>query len=82
MYENPMYPGVKCRPTGMCIPQETVIRNVKLAAAYVPFQTLCNLFCPMDALKHGTIFPELYSPYSGRDKKYKPYREDSKEEAL
>ncbi|MDF2880542.1 MAG: hypothetical protein K0R54_1099, partial [Clostridiaceae bacterium] len=31
MYENPMYPRIKCKPMGMCIPQETVIRDVKLA---------------------------------------------------
>jgi hypothetical protein len=63
---------VNCPPIDTCIPQEMVIRNVRLAAAYVPYQQLCTLLSPMEALKHGTIFPELYSPYEGKDKKYKP----------
>ena len=51
-----------------CIPQETVIKHVRLAAAYVPYQKLCTLFTPLEALKKGTAFPELYSPYDGEDK--------------
>ena len=54
-----------------CIPQETVITDVKLARAYVPFQRLCNTFPPLEGLVHGTIFPELLSPYEGVDKKQK-----------
>ncbi|WP_072989562.1 spore coat associated protein CotJA [Clostridium cavendishii] len=46
-----------------CIPQETTIKNVRLAAAYVPYEILCTLFTPLEALKKGTAFPELYSPY-------------------
>ena len=55
---------------GICIPQETCIRDVRLAAAYVPFQNFCTIFSPLDALKKGTAFPELYSPYDGKDSKY------------
>ena len=55
-----------------CIPQETVIMNVRLAAAYVPFQYLCTLFSPVEALKKGTVFPELYSPYEGKNKRKSP----------
>ena len=55
-----------------CIPQETVIENVRLAAAYVPYQCLCTLFTPIDALMRGTAFPELFSPYKGEDKKISP----------
>ena len=55
-----------------CIPQETVIENVRLAAAYVPYQFLCALFAPVQALRRGTAFPELYSPYKGEDKKSRP----------
>lgn len=51
-----------------CIPQEEVIDNVRLAAAYVPWQCMCNIFCPVEALMRGTVFPELFSPYDGRDK--------------
>ncbi|MBC8062775.1 MAG: spore coat associated protein CotJA [Clostridiaceae bacterium] len=57
---------------GNCIPQETVIRDVRLAAAYVPCQKLCSIFSPIEALKRGTIFPELYSPYHGEDKTCSP----------
>jgi hypothetical protein len=59
-------------PMAQCVPQETVIRDVRLAAAYVPYQKLCTLFTPIEALKLGTAFPELYSPYEGEDKKRKP----------
>jgi hypothetical protein len=53
-----------------CIPQETVIKNVRLAAAYVPWQKMCELFNPLEALKKGTAFPELYSPF---DPKREPF---------
>lgn len=62
---------MKPQQAGICIPQEMVIEDVKLASAYVPFQKLCTRFTPLDALKAGTIFPELYSPYKGKDKKFK-----------
>lgn len=63
--------NVNLQSTGQCIPQETVITNVRLAAAYVPYQKLCTLFPPLEALKKGTAFPELYSPYEPKDKKSK-----------
>ena len=47
-----------------CIPQETTITNVRLANAYVPFQKLCTQYSPDMALKKGTAFPELYSPWA------------------
>lgn len=43
-----------------CIPQETVLENVKLAQAYVPFQFLCSTFSPESSLMKGTIFPPLW----------------------
>ncbi len=46
-----------------CIPQETVLENVKLARAYVPFQKLCATFSPAAALTKGTIFPPLWDNY-------------------
>ena len=55
----------QCMPE--CVPQEEVIQNVRLAAAYVPWQKMCSTFSPLEALKRGTIFPELYSPYCGGD---------------
>lgn len=35
----------------------------QLANSYVPYQYLDELFEPCEALEHGTIFPELVSPY-------------------
>ena len=57
---------------GNCVAQETSIRDVRLAAAYVPFQNFCTMFSPLEALKKGTAFPELYSPYEGDHRKYTP----------
>lgn len=37
--------------------------SFKLATIYVPYQTLNILIEPQKALKKGTIFKELYSPY-------------------
>ena len=50
-----------------CIPQETVIQNVQLATAYVPFQKFCTVMSPLESLFKGTAFPELFSPYSKRE---------------
>lgn len=35
------------------------------AMAYVPFQIFEKTFEPKQALKAGTIFPELYKPFLG-----------------
>ena len=51
-------------PDDKCIPQETVIKNVQLAQAYVPFQKLCTTFSPEGALMRGTAFPQLFDNYS------------------
>ena len=37
--------------------------NPMLAQSYVPMQTLNKTFTPCAALRMGTIFPELVSPY-------------------
>jgi hypothetical protein len=65
--------AAQCPAMNNCIPQETIIRDVRLAAAYVPYQNICTLFSPIEALRRGTVFPELYSPYEGEDKEYDPY---------
>ena len=46
-----------------CVPQETVITNVQLAHAYVPFEKMCSTFTPLTGLKQGTIFPPLVGVY-------------------
>lgn len=57
-----------------CIPQETVIKNVRLARAYVPFQNYCSVYSPKEGLAKGTVFPELYQPYvfKGKNKTCMP----------
>ena len=60
---------LECNTHDKCVPQEMIIQNVRLAAAYVPYQQLCTLLSPIEALKHGTVFPELYSPYECKEKK-------------
>lgn len=40
----------------------------ELAEAYVIYQVYgVNFFSPMEALYKGTIFPELYRPYTPRE---------------
>ena len=68
----------QCPAMSNCIPQETLIRDVRLATAYVPYQKLCTLFKPIEALKRGTAFPELYSPYEGEDKQSRPLESGNK----
>lgn len=42
-------------------------KNAMFGHAYVMDQTLRNTFSPEEALKKGTIFPELVSRYSPGD---------------
>lgn len=42
---------------------ESKRREFQLARAYVPFQTMNNVYNSKEALKKGTLFPELYMPY-------------------
>lgn len=48
----------------VCVPQETVIKDVVLAHAYVPIQKMCATYMPLEGLKRGTIFPPLAGLYS------------------
>lgn len=41
--------------------------NPMLAQSYVPWQTMNETFKPCAGLNHGTIFPELVSPYHPGD---------------
>jgi hypothetical protein len=56
-------PSIKPADNASCVPQETVIYDVQLAHAYVPFEKLCTTFTPMTGLKNGTIFPPLMNGY-------------------
>jgi hypothetical protein len=42
-------------------------RHMALARAYVPFQRLDQVYDPREALRKGTLFPELYMPYKRKD---------------
>jgi hypothetical protein len=42
--------------------------NYRLAEAYVPIQIYGETFDPRTALMYGTLFPDLYRPYSIRPK--------------
>ena len=64
--------NISTMPQAACVPQETTIYNVRLAMAYVPFQKMCTLFNPLEAMSKGTVFPELYSPYEKKQKKNNP----------
>lgn len=37
---------------------------LQLAVAYVPWQNYGAIFSPEEALEKGTLFPDLYRPYS------------------
>lgn len=41
--------------------------NPNLGQSYVPIQTMDKTLKPCPGLKHGTIFPELVSPYMPGD---------------
>lgn len=43
--------------------------NNDLARAYIPFQIMDKVYSPREALKKGTLFPELYRPYVMKDEK-------------
>lgn len=47
--------------------QMTMDKSQKsLAMAYVPRQSFGQVYEPMQALKAGTVFPELNKPFTGR----------------
>lgn len=54
-----------CRPRKPVSP--VFPEGVELARAYIPFQEYTKSWPPEEALNKGTMFPELYRPYS-------PYR--------
>lgn len=38
-------------------------KRMRLAEVYIPIQEYKKIFDPQEALKRGTIFPDLYRPY-------------------
>lgn len=51
-------PACSCRPA-----QDSCIDTYPIAMAYVPMQKWGELYDPMSALSHGTIFRELDLPW-------------------
>jgi len=47
------------------LPAWSPLPGLKYGEAFVPPQTYGRTFGPEEALRHGTIFPELVSPYQG-----------------
>lgn len=41
----------------------------ELARAYVVIQEYAEIYSPKEALKRGTVFPDLYQPYKVKGKK-------------
>ena len=41
--------------------------GLELARAYIPYQQYTKAWSPEEALERGTMFPELYRPYSPHD---------------
>ena len=53
------------RLSGNCTGNTRLPDNFALAMAYVPMQKLKSLYELDEALKQGTIFPELNKPFLG-----------------
>lgn len=45
---------------------DTPLKDLPLTMAYVPMQTLGEVYEPEDALCAGTLFPALDKPFHGR----------------
>jgi len=54
-----------CNPTIQSYPKIETSKDMVLAMAYVPWQCFGNVLEPDQALKKGTMFPELYKPFVG-----------------
>lgn len=66
MKQDNYYPDMAVAPDKACVPWEKVIKDVKLAHAYVPIQNFCKTYAPLKSLMEGTAFPDLvngYRPY-------------------
>lgn len=44
--------------------------DLRLAHAYVPFQYYSRNYSPGEALRRGTLYPELYMPYRPGERGY------------
>lgn len=44
---------------------DTQLKNLPLTMAYVPFQKCIDSYTEAEALKRGTLYPELDKPFYG-----------------
>ena len=64
MYRRNRYARRGCRCNcPNCAEIPVCPENPELANSYTPYQYLNNVFCPCEALIHGTAFPELATMY-------------------
>lgn len=62
MKENTVPAGGVCGES--CEAEKNDYCACKLAVIYFPMQTYRAGYCPTEALKKGTLFPELVSPFT------------------
>jgi len=60
-FQHPGYPGMPVYPG---TPGFSGDMGIALATAYVPPQVFRNMYSLTEALNKGTLFPELYRPYT------------------
>ncbi len=52
--------------SSMEIKNNTELKNLPLTMVYIPFQQLDKKYSESEALKAGTLFPELDKPFLGK----------------
>lgn len=57
-----IFAGNSCSGAALGIP--VMPEDPQLAQAYVPYQVYRGIFPVMEGLRKGTVFPELYRPYT------------------
>jgi hypothetical protein len=62
--ETLIFSGNCCSGQSISIP--VMPDNPQLAQAYIPYQIYNGIMSPMEGLRKGTVFPELYRPYPGK----------------
>ena len=56
-----VYSGNNCTGKEYYIPY--MPKEAKLANAYIPYQSIYEIYSPEDSLRKGTAFPMLYQGY-------------------
>lgn len=64
MFDYIDYKNVNCRVYGADEKAAAIQTPMRFGQAYVPRQVFDTVYPPDKALMHGTVFPELYMPYT------------------